>query len=252
MLILDSIGFSGTSSITSKLNEGFKNIYVTHGTRNILTKTPLGIDDLAPREFILGMKKIEREQKKNVIAVHCLYSPSELIPLCKEMGVEYKTLVREPVKQIFSCFSYSIKKILEGDENILREIDNFKSEYGKFFLRNKIPNNLPNKVYFYAVRRVLNFNLEAAQMRTDFCRMEDILNYEDIFLQTFNIKEPPVKKNFLKSRKNSHTRFYQSLLNIAPNMFIPNYKIILSALEFVFDGKIMNISSFGRYLGYKF
>ena len=64
-MILDTIGFSGTHSISHILENYSKNTYVVHGSKNPFTKDKMGKNNLSEYEFLKSIKALENIQNKS-------------------------------------------------------------------------------------------------------------------------------------------------------------------------------------------
>ena len=247
---MESIGFSGTTSIASILNESFDDIYVIHGSRNAISRERIGINNQTPSDFINSMKKIEEATNKKVIALHCTYLPSKIIPVCQRAHIDFKMLVRDPQSQIMSCFSWAVKKILTGDMDILCQIKAIQNEISKYFQDNDIENSFENRIYFWSAKRVIAFNADAANIYSEFCKMEDVLQTGQGFSNAFNLSELPRKNLQNKKILNSHKEFFERFKSRGIKMNTPDVCKILPGLVFHFKSRIINIKNLSVQMGY--
>lgn len=128
MILIESIGFSATSSISKMLQMGGQN-YVSHGTRNFKDLTPLGTNDLTLPIFIGQMHQLHNKYK-NCIAVHCMYDVQQLKKELNSHEIRFLGLMRKSQKaQILSCFFLGCRAILERSPRILGLFD--KTAYRK-------------------------------------------------------------------------------------------------------------------------
>ena len=248
---MECLGFSGTTSMASILEEQFDDIYVIHGSRNAVSRDKIGVNNQSPGEFVNSMLQINAETKKYVVALHCTFLPSKILPLCQKAYIDFKILVRNPEKQIMSCFSWAMKKVMLGDTEIPNQIREFQIEMSQFFRLNNIKNNIENKVYLWAARRVMAFNADAANENSQFCKMEDILGSNKSFCEAFNINKT-MEKSFIQNKElNSHTSFLSQLKLKQKQFEFPECAKILSGIKVHFNSRRMNILNLSEQMGYE-
>src|SRR5262249_6260398 len=142
-MVAASIGFSGTHSISAILS-GMPDTYVAHGTQNIKERTPIGVHDQAPEDFLDDMCALD-EQFSRVIAVPPLFSPRPFKTLCDKKGIEYNLIVREPSKQVKSCYYWLVQKFHEGDKSLSKLILTANERFKRL-----IAPTLANGLYIHA------------------------------------------------------------------------------------------------------
>ena len=75
-LFVESIGFSGTTSIADMLRADNES-YVTHGTKNFEVPQRYAGDDPSLDQFVAQMERKESEFS-NCIAIHTSFNPEEI------------------------------------------------------------------------------------------------------------------------------------------------------------------------------
>jgi hypothetical protein len=223
---------------------------LVHGSKNPFTKEKMGNNNLSAHDFLKGIKEIEKKLKLKVIVIHCYYPPQEIIPLCKEYEVEYSLLLRNPVDQVKSCYSYGLTKILKGDQNIFKEMT--KSSYDREIIFDKlnIDNNLANNLYFWALFRVILFNLNAIQMGSKVYKMEELLNNMNIFSKVFKIEFKSNLKQFKSKKINSHKSSIEIITNRIKSLNTPEEDQMLNNLSFSIRNMIFKFSDVEKIFGY--
>ena len=250
-MIIDSIGFSGTHSISYILEKYAKNTYIIHGSKNPFSKEIMGVNDLTEYDFLQGVIELEKKLNKKVIVVHCYYPPDKIIPLCQQFGISYALLLRNPVDQISSCFNYGLLKILKGDTYIFKEISAEFIEKEKLFSKLNIKNNLSNNLYLWAFQRVTTFNLNAFQLGSKIYKMENILNNYDNLNSAFGIEISDEINDHEKSIKlNSHKNIVNDIISKIDDFSFPDEKILLENISCRIRNQTYNISQINQLFGY--
>lgn len=184
MIVAESIGFSATHSISEILSEvpGYE---VSHGSQHFVEKCPIGQGSQSVNDFIDSMAASDAAGNR-AVAVHTLFPPQDLKPVCQAAGGDYWLLVREPVAQIESCFAWISNGVLSGNPGHFQHV--LKASLAEL-ARIGAPVNLPNACYYYAMNHVLSYNLVALGMETPVRRMEDLLSDEAAFRAAFAVPE---------------------------------------------------------------
>ena len=103
IIILESIGFSATHSISDMLSMNGKNC-VSHGSKNFRKRQRIGKSDLSFSEFFKEMHELQDEHA-NCISVHSVYSPAVISQAVRGTCARFYGLARRSQKdQILSCF----------------------------------------------------------------------------------------------------------------------------------------------------
>lgn len=248
---MECLGFSGSTSMASILEEEVDDVYVIHGSKNALSRERIGINNQLPSEFISSMLQVRAETKMQVVALHCTFLPSKMLPLCREANIDLRMLVRNPREQIMSCFSWAMKKVMVGDNEIVKQIWDLRAEINHFFRANNIKNNIENNVYLWAARRVLAYNADAANSYLPFFKMEDLLTNQKSFCSAFNITKK-IEKNIVKSKKlNSHKSFFEQPNMKALDIDFQEQNKILTGIRVHFKSRRINISNLSIQMGYE-
>lgn len=245
-LVLESIGFAGTHTITKILND-LDDVKASHGSRNFEKNTSIGICDVTPGELA---NQILTSDKSFNYAVHTNNAPSMLHEACQEKGIDYKLLVREPVAQINSCYKWAAKKLLQGDVSMMQKVI---ENQAKFILPNNLPATAPNALFFYALLHVLNYNLTAISLGIDVIKTEDVLNSAESFANTFKLPLNIIEKHpyFCQEKFiiSSHSN------NIGNNILAPIQENslfinILNSIEFDYKNTKLTLQGYRELVGY--
>ena len=183
MILAESIGFAGTHSISSIL-KGIKGTHVAHGSRNFALQSRLDDCPVPAKEFLEQMVAKNAEGKA-CFAVHSLYDPQELKKLSRKFPVKIKGIVRDPLKQVNSCYSWAWKKVLDGDDGVYQT--------GNFLMNSfcnpdkSIKRNASNAIYIFALHHVMTFNIKLLQSRFSLAKMEDLLSDKQAFCEFFEL-----------------------------------------------------------------
>lgn len=184
MIIAESIGFSATHSF-SEILAGLPGTDISHGSKNFAGKTAVGRDDQSIPDFLSSMAEA-RDQGRKPIALHTLFAPQAMKPACDQAGCTYWLLVREPVRQIESCYAWVSKKVLAGSASSFVQVLN---QTLVPLQKMGIESNLPNTLYLFAINHVLSFNFLAVGMGAPVRKMEVLLNNEAAFRDAFDLSD---------------------------------------------------------------
>ncbi|EPX83468.1 hypothetical protein [Salipiger mucosus] len=182
MIIADSIGFAGTHTICRILEE-IPNADVSHGSKNFLKKGPLGHDDMTLSDFLEAMKASEVEGRR-AYAVHSVFKPGEARALTRMKGGRHMVIVRDPIRQIRSCYAWIVKKVLSGDEGAQMQLVAFDREV---LAQSPVRNTFPNALFAFAVNHVMSFTVAALKARCETVQMERLVSDEAYFRETFSV-----------------------------------------------------------------
>lgn len=228
---IDSVGFSGTTSLTSILNS-LPNAKAVHGTRNFKKESAMGVDDTPPETFF-GDLKDASEEYETVAAVHFNIDPLVTRSHCRDLGIEHIGLVRRTEDQIFSCFHWFTRKVLSGSENEWRvSVSSAQQFFENDMLKNiGAPHNFSNIAYLFAMRHVLAYNAGMFLADVKTLQTEQLLADGALFRATFDVGEDVRISHFEGDafRKNSHVD-KDGLGDILtpPNIECLNEKIIVN------------------------
>lgn len=184
MIVVDSIGFAATHTICGILAElpGFR---VSHGSQNFETAGPIGTPGQTPEAFTASMVAAAGRGERPV-AVHALFDPRRMRPVCTGKGIRYALLLRNPLAQVESCYAWAVKKTLDGDDAVLvSALKAVVADLPGLGIRA----NLPNLLYAYALTHVCQFNLIGIEAGAPVLKMEELLADEALFREAFDIAD---------------------------------------------------------------
>jgi hypothetical protein len=215
IIIIESIGFSATHTISEMLDIDGKN-KVSHGTQNFKKNTPMGQENLLFHQFYSQMIK-QHDDYVNCISVHSNFDPSEIIKVITGTDTKFFGLLRKSQRnQILSCFYWAVNGFLNGRESLTRHLIQIHKDHGELFKQMGLPSNMNTCLMLYAFQHVVNFNIKLAQNTQKLFFMEDIIEDPMSFamkigateIQDFSLKiaEGPSHKNEVKA--------YDFLINV--------------------------------------
>ena len=179
VIILESIGFSATHSISDMLSMDGTN-YVCHGSQNFKKKTNIGDDNLTFPEFLRQMQELEDEHK-NCISVHSLFQPAEIAQTIRGTDAKFFGLTRKSQKeQILSCFFWAVNGFLDGRQDFNHHLTKIHTNLGKQLNEQGLISNFQNCFLIYAIERVLKFNLDLGLNAQKIFFMEAYMNLQMI------------------------------------------------------------------------
>ncbi|WP_375688979.1 hypothetical protein [Pseudooceanicola sp. LIPI14-2-Ac024] len=184
MIVAESIGFAATHTITSILSD-VPGCRVTHGSQNFETAGPIGSGSQTPEAFAASMAAAA-EAGERPIAVHTNFDPRRLRPACRDNGIRYALLIREPRAQVNSCYAWAVNKVLDGDDSTMLVALKLALPV---LPRIGVRASLPNLLYAYAINHVCSFNLVAVETGAQVLRMEDLLSDVDKFRAAFGLPD---------------------------------------------------------------
>lgn len=182
MIVAESVGFSATHTI-SEILRNLPDFEVSHGSRDFVSKRRIGEAEQSPADFARSMADSHRAGRRPV-AVHTIFDPAAFKPACQVEGIDYKVLIREPEKQIRSCYAWIAKKVLDGDPVALAQAINVG---GPLARKMKVRANLSNLLYIFAVSHVCSFNAAALAAGAEVVQVEPLLQEEARFREIFAI-----------------------------------------------------------------
>lgn len=243
MIVVDSIGFSGTHSITEILRE-VPNSRVAHGSKNFDTLKGLGPHNVNPQEFSEQMVRANKNGE-DCFAVHCTFDPVESKDAFANAGISHKILMRDPKRQIRSCYAWITKKIMDGDGGALRTVTNFNRD---LVIPLGLNPNLSNAMFAFAVNHCTSYAMKALASGLEIVRMEDVLNSEKAFMDTFEIKKDIELSHFSGGAK-KHVASHKSKVE-ALGLAKPDEDAILGGLTYNVGQKSYSFADFAKELGY--
>jgi hypothetical protein len=243
MIVIDSIGFSGTHSITDILRE-VPNSRVAHGSKNFDTLTGLGPDNVSPVEFARQMVQAKEDGQK-CYAVHCTFDPVEAKPIFDHVGIKHQILMREPIRQIRSCYAWITKKIMDGDAGALRTVMRFDRD---MLTPMGLNPSLSNVMFAFAVSHCTSYAMRALASELKIVRMEDILNDEQAFRDTFDIPDDVPLSHFSKGNE-KHISSHKSKVE-ALGLDAPDEDAIVRGVTYNVGKDSYSFDEFSRELGY--
>lgn len=174
VIVIESIGFSATHSISDMLRLNGEN-YVSHGTKNFIKNTPMGIDNLPFDKFHNQMLTLQDEYK-NCISVHSNYNPTEIAKLIEGSDTKFCGLMRKSqFKQVLSCFYWAVNNFLNGREIFTSILSQTQNQHGNVIKQTGLPVNMSSCFMFYALEHVVTFNLQLIESAPQIIFMEDFI-----------------------------------------------------------------------------
>ncbi len=243
MILADSIGFSGTHSI-SEILSSIPSAHVSHGSKNFDTCTPIGINDVSAKDFAEQMVAMN-EVGKDCFAIHSVFPPAIMMSEAIKNDIDYKVIVRNPIDQIRSCYAWITTKILSGDPHgftaVIGSRQSFVAQVG-------VVPNLSNSMYAFAISHCTEFALQALLMDAPLIKMEDVLSDEIKFREAFGIQPDTELSHFSNGapRRVSHRGKTKGLV-----LSDPEEDKLLGAITLNIKGVGYSFEEFSNLLGYK-
>ncbi len=241
-MIVDSIGFAATHSITEILGE-VPNSIVSHGSRNFEVRKRLGNDDVDVFEFARQVSH-RMSEGHACFALHTIYHPSDLKRACEKEGVPCKILVRRPEAQVRSCFSWAVKKIINGDQGAFIKM---LESYTKMIRPSGVPATLSNCAYAFAASHVMNFNISAIASGVEIIRMEEVLSSKEAFCEAFGLSEDN-KLSYFEGNEFQRASHKSKLSDLG--LAEPDIGRLQSCLSPAVNGRTYSWKEFEDLLGY--
>lgn len=245
MIVMESIGFAGTHTICGILGE-VPGVEVMHGSQTYGVDGPEGLTGTGrqtPEDFAASMTRAA-ERGAHPVAVHCLFPPANFKPACDRAGIRYSVLVREPERQIESCYAWALGKVLAGDHTaFVAALQLALGSVKKMGVRA----NLPNTLFTYAATHVCSYNLHAMATGAPVFQMENLLADEEQFRTTFDLPETAELPHFSGDavQLSSH-RAKPGLDALAP----PDRESILAAIRFEHGGRSYGVADIRAAMKY--
>ena len=174
VIVIESIGFSATHSISDMLRMNGEN-YVSHGSKNFIKNTKMGIDDLPFEKFHKQMLT-QNGKYENCISVHSNYAPEEIAKLIDGTDTQFFGLMRKSqLKQIMSCFYWAVNEFLNGREDFTLILSTIQNKQGNLLKQIGLPVNMNTCLMLYAFNNVAKFNLSLIKFAHKIFFMEDII-----------------------------------------------------------------------------
>ena len=199
VIILESIGFSATHTISEMLSMDGAN-YVCHGSQNFKKRTNIGDSNLPFSDFFREMQELQ-DTHRNCISVHSIYKPAEIIQTIQGSYAKFFGLTRKSQKdQILSCFFWAVNGFLNGRQDFNDHLTKIHTNFAKQLNEQGIPSNFQHCFMIYAMQHVLQFNLELGLNSQKIFFMEEIVKDPNSFALELRLIEE--KKPSLKVQKN--------------------------------------------------
>lgn len=161
--------------------------YVSHGTKNFIKNTPMGIDNLPFNEFHNQMLTLS-DQYENCISVHSNYHPGEIVSVIDRTDTHFLGLMRKSqFKQIMSCFYWAVNGFMEGRDDMTSHLTQVHTKYGNVLKQFGLTVNMSSCLMFYAFQHVSTFNLVLVKNAPKIIFMEDIIANPKHFVETIGI-----------------------------------------------------------------
>ena len=175
IIIIESIGFSATHSISNMLRLNGENC-VSHGTKNFRLNTRMGIENLSFDEFHHQMIE-ESSNYLNCISVHSNFSPEDISRTILGTNTKFIGLMRKSqYKQILSCYYWAINGFLNGREDFTQHLIITENRFKKVLRECGLPVNMQSCIMLYAFQHVLVYNLRLCTQAQKILFMEDVLD----------------------------------------------------------------------------
>ena len=180
VIILESIGFSATHTISEMLSMDGAN-YVCHGSQNFKKRTNIGDSNLPFSDFFREMQELQ-DTHRNCISVHSIYKPAEIIQTIQGSYAKFFGLTRKSQKdQILSCFFWAVNGFLNGRQDFNDHLTKIHTNFAKQLNEQGILSNFQHCLMIYAMQHVLKFNLELGLNSQKIFFMEDIVEDPNSF-----------------------------------------------------------------------
>ena len=231
VIILESIGFSATHSISDMLSMDGTN-YVCHGSQNFKKRTNIGIENLSFPAFFKEMQELEDEYE-NCISVHSAFLPAEIAKTIQGTDAKFFALTRKSQKeQILSCFFWAVNGFLNGRQDMNDAVTRMHSNLGRQLNEQGLISNFQTCLMVFAMRRVLIANVKLGLNAQRVFFMEDVIQDPNSFaieLGLIKEKDPSLKVH----KKASHRE------KVAGLEFLSDVNGTLDALAKIISVKIL-------------
>jgi hypothetical protein len=242
MIVADSIGFSATHTITAILSE-VPGADVSHGSRNFDLKRPMGQGDVTPVEFARQMA-VSAEAGNRCFAVHTNFDPQEFKHACGQVGITYKVITRDPARHFRSCYSWLMKKLLDGDRGAYAQVVQMNQQLhpvlGGY-------SNLHTGVYGFAMWHVSQWMMSALASGAELVKMEDLVSDESKFRACFDLPAEARLAHFEGEEK--HQASHVGKLEI-PQIKPEEIEALHKAMQFNMGSRSLDYTAYRAALGY--
>ena len=186
---IDSIGFSGTTSLVNVLNS-LQNTKAVHGTRNFKEPGPMGKADTSVGQFFKDMQDATNTFGR-VVAVHFNFQPQEASNEANLTGVKYFGLVRRTEDQIQSCFNWYVNQITSGRQDTWLQVHRMNSLIAEkqAYQSIGVSFNFANIVYMLSINHILSHNMAILQTGAEILKIEELLGDEKLFRKIFEVSD---------------------------------------------------------------
>ncbi|NDV52886.1 hypothetical protein [Salipiger sp. PrR003] len=243
MILADSIGFAATHTISSILAE-IPDADVSHGSKNFQEKVPLGVNDTALPDFLDEMRH-RKGHGARPYAIHAVYEPGQGKAICKMKGVKHMIIVREPIKQIQSCYAWIVKKVLAGDVRAQEKLVMFDREVLQG--QPSVANSFPNALFTFATNHVMAYSTAAIQAGCEIVQMERLVSDEAYFRDAFAVPEAAVLSHF--AGENVHRASHKGKVS-ALGVAQPDEDAILKLFNWDLGDRTLDFQGVREALGY--
>ncbi len=192
-LLIESLGHTATHSI-SKILSSLDESYVQHGKRNFNSKlSPHNKNFIAQNsnEYLSSM--IEKTNSyKIVVSIHANWIASDIQKVCESRSINFKYLIRDPLKQINSCYSKYINEIFETNSYEILKL--FPIVQDKMEILD-IPTTLPNFLYFHSFYYIIRNNIYNILSGVKCVKVEDLLSSKRNFIEILDLPKTLLDQN---------------------------------------------------------
>ena len=185
--LIESIGFSATHSISEMLKFGGRN-KVSHGSRNFIELTRLGLNDMQFGEFVEAMKK-EDANFDNCIAIHCNWDADQVAVAAEKFQIPlYCLMRRSQFNQVLSHYYWILYEVLSGDETSTKTLAQSTEKYASLLRASGLPMNLSSTLLAHSADRTVTTNLKLSRNCKRVFFMEDIIASPTTFASALGLE----------------------------------------------------------------
>lgn len=245
MIVAESVGFAGTHTICGIL-EHLPDFEVMHGSQTWGVTGPEGLTGpgrQSPEDFAAGMARAAQAGARPV-AVHCLFPPAAFKPACDRHGIRYSLLVRDPARQIDSCYAWALGKVLSGDQSGFVAA----MQLGLPALNGLgVRATLSNTLFTYAAIHVARYTMLVHATGAPVLRMEDLLEDEAQFRAAFDVPGEVPLGHFTEERVHLWSHRKSNPVELVAE---PDRAAILERLRIDVEGRSWSVAGMAETLGY--
>lgn len=235
-LLIESIGFSATHSISDMLKFGGRN-KVSHGSRNFTELTRLGLNDMAFDEFVEAMKK-EDANFDNCIAMHCNWDPDTAAVASEKFQIPlYCLMRRSQFNQVLSHYYWILYEVLSGREDLTKILVQSTEKYASLLRASGLPVNLSSTLLAHSADRVVTTNLKLSLNCKRVFFMEDIIASPISFASALGL-EGVIPSDLEVQKGLSHAKRIKSLPFFEDSESI--LQVLFSQSPYSFENKKLN------------